>query len=61
MKPFFKNVDTVIERVFAGNKFTVNATNVLLMGILIVLICLLLEGQEKPPKRVVVVENKKKA
>ena len=60
MKPFFKNVDTVLERVFAGSKFTVSATNILLMGILIVLICLILEGAEKPPKRVVVVENKKK-
>ena len=59
MKPFFKHVDTILDRIFAGNKFAVNATNILLMGILIVLICLLLEGAEKPPKRVVVVDNKK--
>lgn len=61
MKPLFKNLDTVIDRVLGGNKFTVNATNILLMAILIALICLLLEGAEKPAKRVVVVENKKKA
>ena len=61
MKPFFKNVDTVLDRVFAGNKFTVNATNILLMAILIAMICLILESVEKPPKRVVVVENKKKS
>lgn len=53
-------MDTVLERVLAGSKFTVTATNVLLMGIMMVLICLVLEGAEKPPKRVVVVENKKK-
>lgn len=61
LKPFFKNLDTIIDRVLGGNKFTVNATNILLMAILIALICLLLEGAEKPAKRVVVVENKKKA
>ena len=60
IKPFIKNVDSVLERVLAGSKFTVTATNVLLMGIMIILICLILEGAEKPPKRVVVVENKKK-
>ena len=58
IKPFVKKLDEILERVFAGGKFTVNATNILLMGILIALICLLLEGAEKP-KRVVVVENKK--
>jgi hypothetical protein len=61
MKPFFKSVDTVLEKVFAGNKFQVNATNILLMGILIALICLLLEGAENSkPKRVVVVDQKAK-
>lgn len=41
-----------------GNKFTVTPTNVLLMGVCILLLCLLLEGTEKP-KRVVVVDKKK--
>jgi hypothetical protein len=54
-------LDTIIDRVLGGNKFTVNATNILLMAILIALICSLLENAEKPAKRVVVVENKKKA
>jgi hypothetical protein len=60
LKPFVKKVDEILERVFAGGKFTVNATNILLMGILIALICLLLEGAEKP-KRVVVVDKKPEA
>jgi hypothetical protein len=61
LKPLFKNLDTIIDRVLGGNKFTVNATNILLMAILIALICSLLENAEKPAKRVVVVENKKKS
>lgn len=60
LKPFVKKLDEILERVFAGGKFTVNATNILLMGILIALICLLLEGAEKP-KRVVVVDKKPEA
>ena len=58
MKPLFKRLDTIVDRVFAGNKFSVNAQNILLMGIMICLICLLLEGSEKP-KKVVVVDKKK--
>jgi hypothetical protein len=43
-----------------GNKFTPTATNILLMGVIILLIALMLEGAEKP-KRVQVIDKSKKS
>lgn len=60
LKPYFKSLDTIIERIFAGQKFSVTTTNILLMGIIILLLAVLLEGSEKP-KKVVVVDKQKKS
>mmetsp|Transcript_31399 Transcript_31399/g.65056 ORF Transcript_31399/g.65056 Transcript_31399/m.65056 type:complete len:116 (+) Transcript_31399:117-464(+) len=58
MRPYAKNLDVIIDRIMGGNKITVTTTHILLMAIAILLMCLLLEGSEKP-KRVVVVDKKK--
>lgn len=50
LKPYIKQVDTVLERIFAGQKFSVTTTNILLMAVVILLLALLLEGSEKPKK-----------
>lgn len=58
IKPFIKNVNMVMERIFKDNKFEPTATNILLTAIIILLLCSLLEGAEKP-KKVVVVDKKR--
>jgi hypothetical protein len=42
---------------YEGNKFTIGSTQILLMAIVILLLCLIIENSEKP-KRVVVVGDK---
>mmetsp|Transcript_7016 Transcript_7016/g.11739 ORF Transcript_7016/g.11739 Transcript_7016/m.11739 type:complete len:116 (-) Transcript_7016:138-485(-) len=58
IRPYCKSLDTIIERIMGGNKFTVSTTHILLMAIVICLLCLLLESADKP-KRMVVVDKKK--
>jgi len=60
MRPYMKHLDSFIERILGGNKFTVSATNILLMTIAVLLLVLILEHAEQP-KRVVRVVNKKDA
>eukprot|EP01038_Epipyxis_sp_PR26KG_P008734 gene8734-11800_t len=60
IKPYMKSLDVIIERIFGGNKFTVNTTNILLMTVAVLLFCLLLENNEKP-KNFKIVEKKKVA
>eukprot|EP01033_Poteriospumella_lacustris_P003118 gene3118-2291_t len=62
IKPFMKQADVFLERIFAGNKFTVTTTNILLMMVAILLLVLILEGAEKPKNvRVVTTKREKDA
>ena len=56
LRPYAKNLNVVLEKLMGGQKFTVNATTILLMAIVILMLCFLLEGNEKP-KKVRVVSN----
>ena len=60
LRPYIKHLDTIIERIFAGNKFNITTTNVLLMTVAVLLLALLMEGSEKPKvMRQVVTKDKK--
>jgi hypothetical protein len=60
IRPMMKHLDTIIERILGGSKFTVSTTNILLMTIAILLFCMILEANEKP-KTMRLVEKKKSA
>ena len=55
MKPVIKKIDIFLERLFAGNKFEVTSTEVLLMAIIIMLIVVTIETADaaKNPKVIV--------
>jgi|SaaInlStandDraft_6_1057023.scaffolds.fasta_scaffold22740_2 hypothetical protein len=55
IKPYIKKIDLLLERIFQGNKFEITSTEVLLMGVIIMLICLTIElaEQAKNPKVIV--------
>ena len=59
MRPYIKHLDTIIERIFGGNKFNITTTNVLLMTIAVLLLALLMEGGEKPKTVRVVTKGEK--
>ena len=44
MKPYVKQVNAFFERIFEGNRFTINSTDVVLMAIVILLLCLVFES-----------------
>lgn len=56
MKPFIKKLDLVIVRIMGENKFEVTTTEILLMGIVIVVLVSVFENADRPK---VVVANKK--
>eukprot|EP01039_Chlorochromonas_danica_P000592 gene592-637_t len=58
IKPALKVIDAFVDRILGGGKFSITPTNILLMAVIITLLCLLLEGNEKP-KRVAIVDRKK--
>ena len=60
IKPYVKQLDSILDKILGGNKFTPTPTNILLMAVVILLLTLLLESNEKP-KRVMVVDKPKKA
>jgi len=47
-KPVFKKVNIFLEKIFAGNKFDITSTEILLMAIVILLICMVFDAAEKP-------------
>ena len=54
IKPVVKHIDAFLDRLLGGNKFTVNATNMLLMAIVVLLIANLIsvsEAKERAKKR----------
>lgn len=51
IKPFVKRVDEFLDRLLGGNKFTVNATNMLLMAIVVLLLAHLLTLMENKPTK----------
>mmetsp|Transcript_23501 Transcript_23501/g.21373 ORF Transcript_23501/g.21373 Transcript_23501/m.21373 type:complete len:119 (-) Transcript_23501:32-388(-) len=53
LKPYFKQLDLILDNAFGGSKFTISPTNILLMGVIILLLALLLENSEKPKEVVV--------
>lgn len=59
IKPYVKKLDVLLERILNGVKFEVNTTDVLLMAVIVVLIAMLLESNEKP--KVQYVERKSKS
>ncbi len=56
MKPFIKKLDMVIVRIMGENKFEITTTEILLMGIIIVVLCVVFENADRPK---LVVANKK--
>mmetsp|Transcript_2346 Transcript_2346/g.1684 ORF Transcript_2346/g.1684 Transcript_2346/m.1684 type:complete len:116 (+) Transcript_2346:66-413(+) len=60
IKPFVKQLDVFFERIFAGNKFSISTTNILLMMVSILLLVLIFEGAEKPKNVRVVTTRKEK-
>mmetsp|Transcript_21401 Transcript_21401/g.21525 ORF Transcript_21401/g.21525 Transcript_21401/m.21525 type:complete len:114 (+) Transcript_21401:121-462(+) len=51
IKPFLKNIDAFFERIMAGNKITVNTTNILLMTIVVAILVLVLTIRDDKMKR----------
>lgn len=51
IKPFMKRLDEFFDRLLGGNKFTVNATNMLLMAIVVLLLAHLLTLMENKPTK----------
>jgi len=47
-KPAFKKINLFLDKIFAGNKFDITTTDILLMAIVILLICLVLGESDKP-------------
>jgi len=60
LRPYAKSLDTIIDRILSGSKFTVSTTNILLMSIAILLLCLIFENAEKP-KKVIAVDRRSKS
>jgi hypothetical protein len=52
IKPYVKRVDEFLDRLLGGNKFTVNATNMLLMAIVVLLLANLLSTSEARDKQI---------
>lgn len=44
IKPYVKQVNAFFERILEGNRFTINSTDVVLMAIAILLLCLVFES-----------------
>ena len=63
LKPFIKKIDLLFERIFAGNKFEITSTEVLLMSIVIMLIVVAMEiaYAAQNPKPIVVKSTTSKA
>jgi len=64
IKPYMKQFDALLDRLLAGNKFDVTTTDLLLMAIVVLLLCLLFETSEarnEKPKIMRPVASKKKA
>jgi len=57
IRPYVQQFDKILERILAGNKFTINSTNILLMG---VIICLLALAMTKAQETVVKVQKQEK-
>ena len=54
MKPYIKKIDILFERIFAGNKFEITSTEVLLMAIVIMLIATTIESADPARNKVIV-------
>jgi hypothetical protein len=57
VRPYVQQLEKVLDRILAGNKFTINSTNILLMG---VIICLLALMMTKSQETVVKVKSQEK-
>lgn len=55
IKPYIQHVDKFLERILGGNKFTITSTNILLMGIIVLLLTLIMT---KSQETVVKIKNK---
>ena len=44
IKPYVKRVNAFFQRIFEDNRFTINSTDVVLMAIAILLLCLVFES-----------------
>ena len=44
IKPYVKQVNAFFERILEGNRFTINSTDIVLMAIAILLLCLVFES-----------------
>ena len=60
LKPFIKKLDLVIVRIMGENKFEITTTEILLMGIIIVVLCVIFESADRPTKFVVANKKDKK-
>ena len=55
-RPYVQQLDKILERILGGNKFTVTATNILLMALVVLLLTLILT---KSQETVVKIQSKK--
>ena len=47
-KPIFKKINLFLDKIFAGNKFDITSTEILLMAIVILLLCVVLGDSDRP-------------
>lgn len=58
-RPYIQQLDKILERILSGNKFTINSTNILLMGVIVCLLALMLQKQAPAVVRVAKQNEKK--
>jgi hypothetical protein len=53
-RPLFKKLNIFFERIFAGNKFEITSTEILLMAIVILMICLVIDTSDRSDEKITV-------